>query len=1156
MKLGVFMWFCCIAQLYAAVGNAQNAVIELSSKQQTIASLFAEIERQTEYLVVYNSREINPSTKVEFSRKKGKVSEMLDEMSEKTGTTYEHSKNYIVISTAKAPTKVPAPEEATQKKIKITGKVTDSFDNSPIIGVSVAVVGTSRGVITDADGVYEIEVTPGESLEFSFIGYEKQTIKVGTTKVINVVMKEQTQMLEEAVIVAFGKQAKESVVSSISTVSTKELIAPSSNLTTALAGKIAGLVSYQSSGAPGEDNAQFFVRSVTSFGSGLVSPLILIDNVQATSSDLARLSADDLASFSILKDASATALYGARGANGVVLVTTKEGSEGKAKVSVRLESSLSTPTRNLDIADPVKFMEYSNIASMTRHDQLTYSQSKINNTRDPNRNKYVYPAVDWIDELTTGHSFNHRANVNISGGGNVVRYYLAGSVSQDNGILKVDPVNPFNTNINYKKYTVRSNINLNLTKTTEAKLRMSAGFDDYTGPIDEYGSGGRNTYGKCLIANPVLFPMVYRADAATQYLERRVLFGNYSGNSSGTGSPTYINPYTDLMKGYEDNKKSNFSVQLEVEQDLKFITPGLKARLIGNLTRVSGYSIQRSYKPFYYQYIQGTYDPTNSEFPYELSCLNPEGGSDFIDYAGGSKTVTSNTYGEAAIMYDQKFHLHDVGGLLVGSYRESVTGSASNLDNSLPARTVSLAGRFTYGYDKRYFGEFNFGLNGSERFDPKHRWGFFPSVGAGWRISNEGFWRNIKKYIPLLVIRGTYGMAGNDAIVEDEQRFFFTSNINLNGDAVGNFGIDPKHLHTRPSIVISRYANPKITWEVSHKANLAIELGLFDEDLKIEAEFYKERRTNIVQPRPDIPALMGLTTAVKTNYGEAEGRGIDLTLNYNKSLPNRMWYIIRGNFTYGTSKITKYEELDYSEIAPWLSQVGRKVGQELGYVAERLFIDDMEVANSPVQNVHTAGGIYQAGDIKYRDVNGDGVVDSYDRVPMGYPTTPEIQYGFGGSFGYKDFDFSFFFQGQANYSFFLKAADMAPFVEVIPEGSTLKGNRAMMNWIADAAWTESSPNPYAKWPRLSPDSGNGAAGNNNNFVQSNYWLRTLSFLRLKSIEMGYTIPKFKGISPRIYFSASNLFTLSSFKLWDPEMGGNGLAYPLQRVFNIGLLLNF
>ena len=1047
-----------------------------------------------------------------------------------------------------------AEKHQQSNRISISGKVTDAFDDQPIPGVNVLIVGTSTGTTTDVDGVYELSVNKGDSLSFSFIGYRKQEIKVDDVRIINIRLSEHTEMLQEAVVVAFGKQSKESVVSSITTVNTKDLKVPSSNLTTALAGKMAGLISYQSTGAPGEEDAQFFVRSVTSFGSGLTSPLILIDNIEMTSKDLSRLNPDDIASFSILKDASATALYGARGANGVVLVTTKEGEKGAVKVSFRYESSLSTPTTKVDVADPVSFMEYSNIASMTRHGELTYPRSKIELTKDPNRNQYIYPAVDWKDMMTRNHSINHRANINLTGGGDAAQYYLAGSFSQDNGILQVDKANPFNTNISLKKYSVRSNVNLNLTRTLEAKVRVSANFEDYTGPIGESGSGGANTYGKTLLANPVLFPPYYAPDQATQYIDR-ILFGNYSDSEYGEGSPKYLNPYADIMKGYEDVRNNTLLAQLELHQNLNVITEGLRARFIASVTRYSGSNIQRSYDPFYYQYIKGTYNPNNATFPYELAVLNPEGGSDFIDYTAGNKFVRSTSYAEGAVLYNRKFDKkHDVGGLLVGSFRESMDGSPVNLDSSLPSRNVSLAGRFTYGFDQTYFAELNFGLNGSERFDPSHRWGFFPSVGAGWQVSNESFWRGLKHAIPSLKIRASYGLVGNDVIVDDRDRFFFTSNVNLNGPNAGYFGNDPYQTFSRPTINISRYANPDITWEISYKTNLAFELGLLNDDLTFIAEFYHEKRTNIVQLRPDIPSTTGLTAGVRTNFGESVGKGIDLSLDYSKAFSNSMWYILRGNFTYGTAEITEYDELDYSGIAPWRSLIGQKVGQTRGYVAERLFIDDEEVRNSPLQQVGDAGGKYQAGDIKYRDINGDGIINEFDIVPMGYPSNPEIQYGIGGSFGYKDFDFSMFFQGSARYSFFLSASSMAPFVEVSSGGG--KGNRAMLNFIADDVWTETNRNVYAKWPRLSPDKGAASFGNNNNFVNSNYWMRSASYIRLKSLEVGYSIPTIKGVTPRVYASGTNLFTLSNFKLWDPEMRGNGLSYPLQRVFNLGVQLNF
>lgn len=1131
--------------------------VAFAQKIKDLDQLITEIEDQTEYRFFFEDQAIsNKDYSVKLNISKGSVFEVLSEVANQTGLAFRQLNNTIAIK-AKFDANDQLETNAISvqpRTISITGTVTDAFNDEPIPGVNVLIAGTSLGTTTDVDGIYQLLVTEGDTLIFSFIGYEVQKIEVGKIKIVNVRLSAQTEMIEEAVVVAFGKQSKESVVSAITTVNTADLKVPSSNLTTALSGRMAGLIAYQTTGAPGEEDAQFFVRSVTSFGSGLTSPLILIDNIEMTSRDLSRLNPDDIASFSILKDASATALYGARGANGVVLVTTKEGKKGTVSVQARIETSVSTPTTKVDIVDPVTFMEYSNIASMTRYGELTYPQSKIDQTRNPNRNPYVYPAVDWKDMLTRNYSINQRANINLTGGGEAATYYIAGSFSQDNGILQVDPVNPFNTNINLRSYVVRSNVNLNLTKSLEAKVRVNGSFEDYTGPIGEFGSGGANTYTKTLIANPVLFPAVYAPDQETQYLDR-MLFGNYSDSEDGTGSNQYINPYADVMKGYEDVRNNTFLAQLELHQDLDMITKGLKARFIGSITRYSGFNIQRSYKPYYYQYIKGTYDPDNTEFPYELAVLNPEEGSDFIDYSAGGKFVRSSYYGEGAILYNRNFaDKHKVGGLLVGSFKENMDGSASNLDNSLPSRNMSFAGRFTYGFDQTYFVEFNFGLNGSERFDPAHRWGFFPSIGAGWQVSNEPFWTGIKTVVPSFKVRATYGLVGNDVIVSNSDRFFFTSNINLDGSSAGRFGNNPYETFSRPTIDILRYANPEITWEVSYKTNLAIEIGLFDDDLKFIGELYHEKRTNIVQLRPDIPSTMGLTTGIRTNYGEAVGKGIDLSLDFNKAFSNSLWFIVRGNFTYGTSKITQYDELDYSGMAPWLSVVGQKVGQQRGYVAERLFIDDEEVSNSPIQQVNSGIGEYQAGDIKYRDINGDGIINSFDMVPMGYSANPEIQYGFGGSLGYKDFDFSLFFQGSGRASFFLDAADMAPFVEVSSGGK--KGNRAMLSYIAESVWTETNRNVYASWPRLSPDKGSAALGNNNNFVRSNYWLRSISYLRLKSVEFGYSLPELKGINARVYASGTNLLTFSSFKLWDPEMGGNGLAYPLQRVFNVGLQLNF
>lgn len=1141
-----------------AVSVAQQ--VTLNAKNTSLVQAMRSIQKQSGYAFFLNGKDL-ANIRVDANIRGVNVGDAMNRLLEGKPAEWVIENETIVIKprpirmatpSLRASQREISTADATVQQQLITGTVTDEFDNTPIVGVNVAIMGTTRGTSTDENGVYEISANEGDSLVFSFVGYETQKIAVGKVRIINVRLQSDMEGLEETVVVAFGTQRKESVVSSITTVNVRDLKTPSSNLTTALAGRMAGLVAYQSTGAPGEEDAQFFVRSVTSFGSGLVSPLILIDNIEMSSKDLSRLNPDDIASFSILKDASATALYGARGANGVVLVTTKEGVKGGVKTSFRHETSLSTPTTKVDVADPVSYMEYANIANMTRHGELIYPQSKIDFTRDPNRNPNVYPAVDWKEMLTRDHSLNHRTNINLTGGGNAATYYLAGSFSQDNGILKVDKNNPFNSNINLKKYSVRSNVNLNLTKNLEAKVRLSANFDDYTGPIGESGSGGANTYGKTLLANPVLFPAYYQPDYNTQYVDR-ILFGNNAGNDFADGAPSYINPYADIMRGYEDVRNNTLLTQLELHQDLGQFIEGLKARFIGSITRYSGFNIQRSYKPFFYQYIRGTYDPDNA-FPYQLGVLNPEEGGDYIDYTAGGKFVEARGYAEGAILYNRSFDGHDVGGLLVGSIKDRMDGSPSNLDSSLPSRNVALAGRFTYGYSNRYFAELNFGVNGSERFDPRFRWGFFPSIGLGWQISEESFFEPLKPVVSKLKLRGTYGLVGNDVIVSDLDRFFFTSNIELNGPFAGNFGNNLNSTTSRRTVQVKRYANPNITWEVSYKTNLAMELGLLNNDLELIAEVYHENRTNIVQVRQDIPSIVGLTSDVRTNYGEAVGKGLDLTLNYNKSFYNGMWYILRGNFTYGTAKITVYDELDYSGFAPWRSVVGRKVGQSQGYVAERLFIDDNEVLNSPVQMVNGNNVKYEAGDIKYRDINGDGIINEFDIVPMGYPTNPEVQYGLGGSFGYKNFDISAFVQGSARYSFFLNANAMAPFVNVTSGGN--RGNRAMLNFIKESLWTETNRDLYAHWPRLSPDAGANAVGNSNNFVNSNYWMRTASYIRLKSVEMGYKFNDFRGISPRIYASGTNLFTLSDFKNWDPEMRGNGLAYPLQKVFNLGVQINF
>ena len=1021
-----------------------------------------------------------------------------------------------------------------QQNLLITGNVTD-INNISITGVNISEkTNPKNGVISDFDGNFSINVKSNSVLIFSFIGYETQEILIKNKTNLNIILKEDLYSLDEVTLVAYGKQKKSSVIAAVTTIDPKELQTSSSNLTTALAGRIAGVIAYQRSGEPGRDNAEFFIRGVSTFGYAR-SPLILIDGIETSSTDLARLQPDDIASFSIMKDATATSLYGARGANGVILVTTKVGKEGVVKINVRYEKSYSAPTRSLEIADPITYMTLHNEALVTRNalGGRIYSLEKILISKDPNRNKMAYPTVDWFDELLEDYTLNSRFNFNISGGGKIAKYYLAATVNSDNGNLKVDPRNNFNNNINFKRISLRSNINVNLTPTTEVALRFNGNFDDYIGPID----GGEAIYRKAMQANPVLYPKFYEPDTQFQN-SSHVLFGN-AGQFGG-----YLNPYADLMRGYKDESYNNFLATVEIKQKLDFLTEGLSARLLANTSRYSFYNIERRYNPFYYSL--GNYDFQSDQ--YTLVALNPDQGTEYLEYNEGNKIITNSSYFEGSMNYKKTLNeKHKFSGMLIGILRELKYANAGNLQSSLPYRNIGLSGRFTYAFDDKYFSEFNFGYNGSERFSKSERFGFFPSFGLGWYASKEKFMEPISNTITKLKFKGTYGLVGNDQIGSADDRFFYISQVNLNNGGMGsNFGQEFGNYIN--GVSINRYANDQITWEKARMLNLGLELGLFGV-IDIQADYFTEYRSNILMDRAQIPASMGLQAPLRANVGEASSSGFEVTLDYKNSISDDFFLSARANFSFATSKFEVYEELDYVNAGlPWRSRIGLNLSQPFGYIAERLFIDQADIANSPLQTF----GDYMAGDIKYKDINNDGIIDINDEVPIGFPTTPEIIFGFVVSSTYRRFDLSFFFQGSLKSSFFIDAFNTSPFIDT--SGSAI-GNNALLSAWANDHWSENDRNLFAAWPRLSDQ----LIDNNNR--NSTWWLRDGSFLRLKSIEFGYSVSdklasKVNLSSARIYVTGTNLLTFSKFKLWDVEMGGNGLGYPIQQSANIGVNLNF
>lgn len=1005
---------------------------------------------------------------------------------------------------------------------KVTGNVKDREVN--LSGVSIQVKGvTSRGTQTDPNGNFIIELDRIPStLVFSMVGYLSQEVPVEDALTINIRMQVDSSSLEEVVVVGYGTQKKTEVVGSVTSVKPKDLKIPASNLTAAFAGNVAGMIAYQRSGEPGADNADFFVRGITTFGAN-TKPLILIDNIELTTTDLARLQPDDIESFSIMKDATATALYGARGANGVILVTTKRGVEGPAKISFRSEMSMNQPTQNIELADPITYMKLHNESVLTRNPlgDLPYSQDKIENTLKPGSNEYIYPANDWYKMLFNDHATSQRGNLSVTGGGKVARYFVSTAFSNDNGILKVDKRNSFNNNIDFKNYTLRANVDINITEKTQLAVRLSGNFDDYTGP----NISGQDMYNYVMHSNPVMFPAYYPIDEDFHYV-KHIMFGNYQGN--------YRNPYAEMVRGYTDRTRSQMLASVELNQNLDFVVPGLKFMTMLNLSRLSEYFVNRAYNPYWYQ-LRGNYDAFTGE--YHLERFN-ENGTEYLDYREGPKTVDATTYSESRLNYNNVFGNHGVSGLLVFTTRQWIAANQGNLQLSLPSRNVGLAGRSTYNYDNKYFFEFNFGYNGSERFAKNNRWGFFPSAGVAWVVSNEHFFEKYKSAIHNLKLRYTYGLVGNDQIGDRYDRFFYLSQVNMqDGDRGSYFG---ENLDKGgPGIRINRYANEAITWENSTKQNVAIELGLFNK-ANIIAEYFTEHRRDILMTRAAIPSTMGLQAPIRANVGEATARGIDIQSDYTHNINEHLWLSARANFTYSTSKFKTYEEPDYKD--PYRSRVGHSLTQNWGYIAERLFLDDAEANNSPVQ---TFGGQYGGGDIKYLDVNKDGQITSADQVPIGNPTSPEIIYGFGTSVGYRGFDLSVFFQGLANESFWIDPVKTSPFQD----------QTQLLKAYAESHWSEDNQNMYALWPRLSSNLVN------NNIQSSTWFMRDGTFLRLKQAEIGYTIPgKWKERihlnNFRIYLSGTNLLMFSKFKLWDVEMGGNGLGYPLQKVFNLGINLSF
>ena len=1090
---------------FSAGSYAQNAKLSLHLKDATVKDVFKAIEEQSEFLFFYEDRQIDLNRKVDLNLSQKEIEDVLSLLFEGTNNAYIIRDRQIIIGKAPQQKEEVVAEHFLEKSSPVNqrsvkGKIVNE-KGEPLPGATVTIVGTTRGVIANNDGSFQIDVAPGNKLYFSFIGMVSQTIEYNNQFEFNITLKELAQELENVVVVAYGKQRKVSVIGAITSVSIPDLNMPVGKLSTSLAGQLAGIVAVQRSGEPGS-GADFWIRGVSTFGANN-RPLVLVDGIERS---LDLVDVEDIETFSILKDATATAVYGVRGANGVVLVTTRKGKEGKAVINAKVEMGLLSPTKMPKMADAKQFMNlYNDVYKEANNGRLFYTddiRSKYLNGSDPD----LYPNVNWLDEIYNKLTTSQRLNASVSGGGPLVKYYVSGSVYRENGLFNAVASDQYNPSLNWTKYNFRSNIDINLHKNTVLNINLSNQYDVKNKPDTD------ELWLYSFLTVPIAIPKVY---------------------SDGTiaRSPIGENPYNLLNNsGYVQLFNNNAQSLVGLTQDFSdLITQGLKANVKFSWDAINSSTISRYKSP-------STYYATGRDSEGSLILKKNNDGNDYMTLWRGNSGERT-TYLEASVNYDRIFNKdHHVGGLFLFNKRERINNFPDSYIYSLPYRNMGIAARATYSYKDKYFAEGNFGYNGSENFSPGKQYGFFPSIAVGYMLSNEKFFEPWKEVISTLKLRGSYGLIGNDQI-GGGRRFAFNPEMQEYGSyTFGEIG------QTYVTGIATGYpGNSNVSWEKAKKFNLGIELSLFNK-LNLQADYFHELRDGIFIERLSVPSVVGINVNPYVNLGRMENRGVDGSLEYSDKI-GELRLSARANFTYNRNK--KLYDDQPTPIMKYQSEIGKPLYQQFGLVALGYFKSEEEIAESPVQQY----GPVRPGDIKFRDINGDGVVNNYDKIAIGRTHVPEINYGFGFSLGLRGFDLSLFFQGIDNVTSFI-------------DGSPINGfenaNLFLSGVYEDVAvnrWTVENPDPNAKYPRMS------IYTNQNNKQLSTAKQINNRFMRLKNAEFGYTLPKKltskAGFSTvRLFVQGVNLFTISDFKLWDPELyNSQGSVYPNMRVINIGVNVN-
>ena len=1131
--LGLFLCFLLLGIDYsfASYNNySQFKTLSVSMSNSTLREVLKTIEKSSQFVFFYLDDAVNLERKVSIDSKNKNIEEILSELFEGTSCTYRISDRQIFISG-----KAPASTEQQQNKRKISGRVTD-IKGEPLIGVNVTVDGDANGSITNMDGLYEIFVTKKSVvLKFTYIGFKTSEIRTNaSTNIYDVTLEEQVNELEETVIVGYGTQRKISNIGAQSSMKMEDIKTPSASLTTTLAGRLAGVVAVQRTGEPGKDAADIWIRGISTPNTS--SPLVLVDGVERSFNDI---DPEDIESLTTLKDASATAVYGVRGANGVILIKTKPGKVGKPTVSADYYESFTRFTKMVDLADGITYMNAANEAMRNDGIATKYTEDQIRNTiagKDP----YLYPNVDWLKEIFNDWGHNRRVNVNVRGGSEKVAYYASVSYFNETGMTVTDKnINTYDSKMKYSRYNFTTNLNIDVTPTTKVEI----GAQGYLGEGNYPAISSADLYNAAMSISPVEYPKMF--------------FVNGEAYVPGTSTNNnFNNPYSQATRrGYDNLTKNQIYSNLRITQDLDMLTKGLK------LTAMYAFDVYNEIH-VHQDRAESTYNFLDTSVPYDMDgqpiLQRIYEGSNVLSY----KQETSGnkkTYLEASLNYDRTFNDdHRVSALFLFNQQSKLLYPKGTLEDAIPYRMMGIAGRATYSWKDRYFAEFNIGYNGAENFSPKHRFGTFPAFGVGWVISNEKFWQPLSKAVSFLKIRYTDGKVGNSEV--SDRRFMYLDQMKENGDYGYKFGPNGTKWSGYETVNMA----VDLIWEESRKQDLGIDIKLFNDDLSIVFDLFKERRENILLKREhSIPSFLGYnTSAPYGNIGIIENKGFDGTIEYNKRI-NKDWVLaLRGNITFNKDKWIQGElpEQKYE----WMNQYGRNINGVKGYVAEGLFtqaeIDDMarweslSDANKAITPKPFASqfGTVKAGDIKYKDLNNDGQIDAYDQTYISRGDVPTTVYGFGFTVGWKDLSVGMMFQGVAGAERVLNGSSINPF-----NGGGGSGN--LYSNIGDR-WTEENPDQNAFYPRLSY--GSETTSNINNFQKSTWWVRNMNFLRLKTLQVSYNLPKpwvnkvhLKNAA--VYVMGTNLFTLSRFKLWDPELNtDNGASYPNTTSYSVGINFTF